>query len=40
MLTTKGLHERKTEVLDGTTVKNKYNNKLILTEIFPSVHET
>ena len=29
VLTTKGLVERNTQVLDGTTVKNKYN-KLIL----------
>ena len=40
LLTTKGLQERNTQVLDGTTVKNRENNKLILTEIFPSVHET
>ena len=31
VLTTKGLQERNTQVLDGTTMKNRQNNKLILT---------
>ena len=39
VLTKKGLQERNTQVLDGTTVKNR-SNKLIPTEIFPPVHET
>ena len=38
VITTKGLEERKTQLLNGTTVE-KYVIK-ILTEIFPSVHET
>ena len=38
-LTTKGLQERK-QLVNGTTVKNRKNNKLFLTEIFPLVHET
>ena len=38
VLTTKGLQDRNIQLLDGTTVENK--GKLILTEIFPSVHET
>ena len=40
-LTTKGLHERKTQLYewdDGGKIGNE--NILILTEIFPSVHET
>ena len=34
VITTKGLQDRKLNILDGTTVENK--GKLILTEIFPS----
>ena len=37
VITTKGLHERNINILDGTTVENK--SKLILTEIFPSVQK-
>ena len=33
ILTTKGLQERNTQMLDGTTGKNRQNNKLILTKI-------
>ena len=41
VLTTKGLQERNIQILDGTTVENKGKTiNLILTEIFPSVHET
>ena len=40
VLTTKGLQESNTQLLDGTTVRNRQDNKLILIEIFPSVHET
>ena len=40
-LTTKDLQETKTQLLNGTTVEKIDNeNKLILTEIFPSMHET
>ena len=39
-LTTKGLQETKTHLLNGTTVKKVIKNKFILTEIFSSVHET
>ena len=38
VITTKGLQDRNSLLLDGRTVENK--GKLILTEIFPSVHET
>ena len=40
VLTTKSLQEREITIEwdDGKTIGNK--NKLILTEIFPSVHET
>ena len=40
VITTKGLQERKTSIEcdDGGKIDNK--NKLILTEIFPSVHKT
>ena len=37
VLTTKGLQDRKQQLLDGRTVENK--GKLILTEIFPSVQK-
>ena len=36
----KVLQEGNTQLLDGMTLKNRWNNKLILTEIFPSLHET
>ena len=36
-ITTKGLQERKTQLLNGTTVKK--GEKKILTDIFPLVHE-
>ena len=35
VIATKGLQERNTNIIAGTTVENK--GKLILTEIFPSV---
>ena len=38
VITMKGLQDRNNLLLDGKTVENK--GKLILTEIFPSVHET
>jgi hypothetical protein len=38
VLTTKGLQDRNIQLVDGRTVENK--GKLIVTEIFPSVHET
>ena len=37
VIITKGLQDRNVHILDGTTVKNK--DKLILTEIFPSVQK-
>ena len=37
VITTKGLQDRKRNILDGTTVENK--GKLILTEMFPSVQK-
>ena len=37
VIATKGLQDRNTNVIAGTTVKNK--GKLILTEIFPSVQK-
>ena len=37
VITTKGLQETNIHIIDGTTVENK--GKLILTEIFPSVHK-
>ena len=42
VITTKGLQDRNMRILDGTKVENKGKTipKLILTEIFPSVHET
>ena len=40
MIMTKGLQERKIQLLIGKTVKKVIKKKLILTEIFPSVHET
>jgi hypothetical protein len=40
VLTTKGLQNRKVQLLDGNTVENKGKTILILTEIFPSLHKT
>ena len=37
VIATKGLQDRNTNVIAGTTVENK--GKLILTEIFPSVQK-
>ena len=37
VIATKGLQDRKTNIIAGTTVENK--GKLILTEIFPSVQK-
>ena len=37
VIATKGLQDRSTNVIAGTTVENK--GKLILTEIFPSVQK-
>ena len=37
VIATKGLQDRNTNILAGTTVENK--GKLILTEIFPSVQK-
>ena len=37
VIATKGLEDRKTNIIAGTTVENK--GKLILTEIFPSVQK-
>jgi hypothetical protein len=40
LITMKGLQERKTQLFNGKTTKKVMENKLILTEIFSSVHET
>ena len=37
VIATKGLQDRNTNIIAGTTVENK--GKLILTEIFPSVQK-
>ena len=37
VIATKGLQDRNTNIITGTTVENK--GKLILTEIFPSVQK-
>ena len=37
VIATKGLQDRNTSIIAGTTVENK--GKLILTEIFPSVQK-
>ena len=37
VIATKGLQDRNTNIIAGTTVENK--DKLILTEIFPSVQK-
>ena len=37
VIATKGLQDRKTNIIAGTTVENK--GKFILTEIFPSVQK-